>query len=116
MSATTDQGTAGILRGRTPREPASLVFVVAMAIAATAASVIASWSAFRYGFDYLDLLTGGHRFLAGTDLYAGSGPAYGFVGPPFEAMFVAPFAAVGSSQITFCSAPKVLKLFNRLLA
>jgi Glycosyltransferase family 87 len=37
---------------------------------------------------------GGRRFLHGQPLYDGSSAAAGFIGPPFQAVFVAPFAAI----------------------
>jgi len=38
---------------------------------------------------------GGRRLLAAAPLYQGSSAAAGFIGPPFQALFFAPFAAVG---------------------
>ncbi len=39
---------------------------------------------------------GGRRLLHGLPLYEGSSAAAGYVGPPFQAVFFAPFAAVAS--------------------
>lgn len=61
----------------------------ALAAAATFAGL---WSARTHGTDFLDMLLGGQRLVAGTNLYEGSGPAYGMVGPPFQAVILAPFA------------------------
>src|SRR5262245_39889650 len=37
---------------------------------------------------------GGRRLLHGQSLYEGSSAAAGFIGPPFQAVFFAPFAAI----------------------
>jgi alpha-1,2-mannosyltransferase len=57
------------------------------------------WSARSHGTDFLDMLLGGQRLLAGTNLYEGSGPAYGMVGPPFQAVVLAPFAWLASLDV-----------------
>lgn len=66
--------------------------------AATALAVIgalaAVWSAAHYALDFFDLMSGGLRFIAGTNLYEGNGAFHGFIGPPFQALFLAPGAAL----------------------
>lgn len=67
-----------------------------MALAAVGAG---AWSARAHGADFLDMLLGGRRLIAGTDLYDGSGPAYGMVGPPFQAVVLAPFAWIAAFDL-----------------
>lgn len=66
----------------------------AAAVLAIAAAVIDAWSAAHHGPDFRDFLSGGARLIAGTNLYEGSGAYNGFIGPPFQAMLHAPFAAI----------------------
>jgi alpha-1,2-mannosyltransferase len=47
------------------------------------------------GGDAAVFFEGGRRFLHRLPLYDGSSAADGFIGPPFQAMFFAPFAAIG---------------------
>ena len=56
--------------------------------------VVNAFNALNKGGDASDFFTGGARALRGMPLYDGSGPARGFVGPPFQALFFAPFAAI----------------------
>lgn len=58
------------------------------------AAVVDGWSASRYGADFRDFVSGGSRFIAGTNLYEGSGAYNGMIGPPFQGLFHAPFAAI----------------------
>jgi len=46
------------------------------------------------GGDATNFFEGGRQLLHGETIYADSGPASGFIGPPFQALFFAPFAAV----------------------
>ena len=64
-----------------------------MALAVVGAAADALSSA-RYGLDFRDFLIGGARFIAGTNLYEGSGAVNGFIGLPFQALFHAPEAAI----------------------
>ncbi len=50
------------------------------------------------GGDASDFLAGGSRALHGLALYQGSGPAQGFIGPPFQALFFVPFAAMAEQN------------------
>ncbi len=100
MRATPNRGASSLFAARASNEPASALFISAMALVVVGACVVDGWSAFHYGFDFLDLILGGHRFLVGDALYAQSGPMHGFVGPPFEAMFLAPFAALAAIDLT----------------
>jgi hypothetical protein len=62
---------------------------------AIAAFVTANtFNALNKGGDAQDFFEGGRRWLHAGPLYAGSGPASGFIGPPFQAAFFAPFAAL----------------------
>lgn len=60
--------------------------------------------AFRYGSDFLDMLLGGQRLLAGANLYEGSGPAFGMIGPPAQALLLAPFAVVAHFDLSVARA------------
>ena len=55
-------------------------------------------NALNKGGDAAVFFEGGRRFLHAEPLYAGSSAADGFIGPPFQAMFFAPFAAVASAS------------------
>jgi alpha-1,2-mannosyltransferase len=61
-------------------------------------------NAFRYGADFFDMLLGGQRLLAGTNLYEGSGPAFGMIGPPAQALLLAPFAALAEIDLVLSRA------------
>jgi alpha-1,2-mannosyltransferase len=66
-----------------------LLFALLFAILNTA-------NALNKGGDAAVFLEGGRRLLHAEPLYEGSSAADGFIGPPFQAMFFAPFAAVAS--------------------
>jgi alpha-1,2-mannosyltransferase len=51
-------------------------------------------NALHKGGDAKVFFEGGRRALERQPLYVGSGPANGFIGPPFQALFFTPFAAV----------------------
>jgi len=51
-------------------------------------------NALNKGGDAAVFFEGGRRFLEAEPLYEGSSAAAGFIGPPFQAMFFAPFAWV----------------------
>jgi alpha-1,2-mannosyltransferase len=68
---------------RTLTALASIVFVAANTV-----------NALNKGGDAQDFFDGGRRLLQARPLYEGSGPASGFIGPPFQAAFFAPFAAL----------------------
>lgn len=57
-------------------------------------------NALNKGGDAAVFFEGGRRFLAASPLYDGSSAADGFIGPPFQAMFFAPFAAIASFSPT----------------
>ena len=61
-------------------------------------AVLTTANALNKGGDAAVFFEGGRRFLHGEPLYAGSSAADGFIGPPFQAMFFAPFAAVASTS------------------
>jgi hypothetical protein len=61
-------------------------------------SILNTANAPNKGGDAAVFFEGGRRFLHAEPLYAGSSAADGFIGPPFQAMFFAPFAAVASSS------------------
>ncbi len=56
--------------------------------------VLTTVNAVNKGGDAAVFFEGGRRFLHAAPLYSGSSAADGFIGPPFQAMFFAPFAAV----------------------
>lgn len=70
-----------------------LLIVLAIAFA-----ILNTFNAFNKGGDALVFFEGGRRFLNAGPLYEGSSAADGFIGPPFQAMFFAPFAAVYSAS------------------
>ena len=55
-------------------------------------------NALNKGGDAAVFFEGGRRFLHAEPLYAGSSAAAGFIGPPFQALFFSPFAAVASAS------------------
>lgn len=57
-------------------------------------------NALNKGGDAAVFFEGGRRLLHGTNLYAGSSAADGFIGPPFQAVFFAPFAALADVSAT----------------
>lgn len=57
-------------------------------------------NALNKGGDAAVFFEGGRRFLAGEPLYEGSSAAAGFIGPPFQAMSFAPFAAIAAVHPT----------------
>lgn len=70
---------------------------------------------FRYGSDFLDMLLGGQRLLAGTNLYEGSGPAFGMIGPPAQALLLAPFAVLAQFDLSAARAGWFLLNFAGLV-
>jgi hypothetical protein len=68
-----------------------LLFAILFAILNTA-------NALNKGGDATVFFEGGRRFLSAEPLYEGSSAADGFIGPPFQAMFFAPFAAVAAGS------------------
>lgn len=60
--------------------------------------ILSTVNALKKGGDAAVFFEGGRRFLHAEPLYAGSSAADGFIGPPFQAMFFAPFAAVASAS------------------
>ena len=67
---------------------------VAVALALTFAALNAV-NAINKGGDAEVFIEGGRRLLHAEPLYDGSSAAAGFIGPPFQAVFFAPFAALG---------------------
>ena len=61
-------------------------------------AIVNAANALNKGGDAAVFFEGGRRFLHAEPLYAGSSAADGFIGPPFQAMFFAPFAAVASAS------------------
>jgi hypothetical protein len=59
-------------------------------------AVVTTANALNKGGDAAVFFEGGRRFLHVEPLYAGSSAADGFIGPPFQAMFFAPFAAIAA--------------------
>ncbi len=85
--------------------------VIVLAVALTLGWI----NAFRYGFDFLDMLLGGQRLLAGTNLYEGSGPAFGMIGPPGQALLLAPFAVLALLDLSVARAGWFLLNFAGLV-
>jgi alpha-1,2-mannosyltransferase len=69
-----------------------------LALVALVFAVLTTANAINKGGDAAVFFEGGRRFLNAEPLYAGSSAADGFIGPPFQAMFFAPFAAVASAS------------------
>ncbi len=69
-----------------------------LALLAILFAILNTANALNKGGDAAVFFEGGRRFLRAEPLYAGSSAADGFIGPPFQAMFFAPFAAVASSS------------------
>ena len=57
-------------------------------------------NALNKGGDAAVFFEGGRRLLHAQNLYAGSSAAAGFIGPPFQAVFFAPFAAIAGANAT----------------
>lgn len=58
------------------------------------------YNALTKGGDFTVFLDAGARLLQGAPLYGGSKVASGVIGPPFQALFFAPFALVASVNVT----------------
>ncbi len=67
-----------------------------LALLAVFFAVLSTGNAINKGGDAAVFFEGGRRFLAAEPLYAGSSAADGFIGPPFQAAFFAPFAALAA--------------------
>ena len=61
-------------------------------------AVLTTINAINKGGDAAVFFEGGRRLLHAEPLYEGSSAADGFIGPPFQAMFFAPFAAIAARQ------------------
>jgi alpha-1,2-mannosyltransferase len=59
-------------------------------------AVLTTVNALNKGGDAAVFFEGGRRLLHAEPLYAGSSAADGFIGPPFQALFFAPFAAIAA--------------------
>lgn len=68
----------------------------ALALLAVLFAVLSTGNAINKGGDAAVFFEGGRRFLTAEPLYAGSSAADGFIGPPFQAAFFAPFAALAA--------------------
>jgi hypothetical protein len=73
--------------------PSRLLVLLAVLFA-----VLNTANALNKGGDAAVFFEGGRRLLHAEPLYAGSSAADGFIGPPFQAMFFVPFAAVAASS------------------
>jgi len=65
-----------------------------LAAVALAFIVANGFNAMHKGGDAQVFFDGGRRLLHRLPLYDNSGPATGFIGPPFQALFFAPFAVI----------------------
>jgi alpha-1,2-mannosyltransferase len=61
-------------------------------------AIVTTVNAVNKGGDATVFFEGGRRFLNAEPLYAGSSAADGFIGPPFQAIFFSPFAAIASTS------------------
>ena len=73
--------------------PARLLLLFALLFA-----ILNTANALNKGGDAAVFFEGGRRFLHAEPLYEGSSAGDGFIGPPFQAMFFAPFAAVAAGS------------------
>ena len=80
----------GVMR-TTPRTWTWLLALLALLFA-----IVGTINAVNKGGDAAVFFEGGRRFLHAEPLYAGSSAADGFIGPPFQGLFFAPFAAVAA--------------------
>jgi alpha-1,2-mannosyltransferase len=86
------------------------------AVAVLGVALTLGWiQTFRYGTDFLDMLLGGQRLLAGTNLYEGSGPAFGMIGPPAQALLLTPFALLAHFDLSLSRASWFLFNFTGLV-
>ncbi len=67
-----------------------------LALLALLFAVLTTINAINKGGDAAVFFEGGRRLLHAEPLYEGSSAADGFIGPPFQAMFFAPFAAIAA--------------------
>ena len=75
----------------TPRTWAGLLALLALLFA-----IVGTINAVNKGGDAVVFFEGGRRFLHAELAHNGSSAADGFIGPPFQALFFAPFAAVAA--------------------
>lgn len=76
--------------------PSATTWTRLLAVLAFVFAVLNAVNAVNKGGDAAVFFEGGRRLLNGTNLYAGSSAADGFIGPPFQAAFFAPFAAIAA--------------------
>ena len=69
-----------------------------LALLALLFAVLTTINAINKGGDAAVFFEGGRRLLHAEPLYEGSSAADGFIGPPFQAMFFAPFAAIAAAS------------------
>jgi hypothetical protein len=69
-----------------------------LALLALLFAALTTINAINKGGDAAVFFEGGRRFLHAEPLYEGSSAADGFIGPPFQAMFFAPFAAIAAAS------------------
>ncbi len=74
--------------------------IAALAVAGALFCAANFVNALHKGGDFEVFVESGRRLLARTPLYAESGAGFGVVGPPFQAVFFAPFALVSSLSMT----------------
>jgi hypothetical protein len=69
-----------------------------LALLALLFAALTTINAINKGGDAAVFFEGGRRFLHAEPVYEGSSAADGFIGPPFQAMFFAPFAAIAAAS------------------
>lgn len=67
-----------------------------LAAAAVILAIVNGVNALNKGGDFTDYVEGGSRLLRGESLYEGSGIGGGVIGPPFQSVLLAPFAALSA--------------------
>ena len=73
--------------------------IAALAVACAVFCTANLVNALHKGGDFEVFVESGRRLLARTPLYAESGAGFGVVGPPFQAVFFAPFALVSDLSL-----------------
>jgi alpha-1,2-mannosyltransferase len=76
--------------------PSSRTWTRLLIVLAFVFAVLNAVNALNKGGDAGVFFEGGRRLLNRENLYAGSSAAAGFIGPPFQAVFFAPFAAIAA--------------------
>jgi hypothetical protein len=75
--------------------PLTVAIVLALAVFAA----VNLGNALHKGGDFLVFVEAGQRLIDGRAIYDASGPGQGVIGPPFQALFFVPFAAIARASL-----------------